>query len=313
MPNGTEYRIGLFTQDPTTVAAQQIAQSLNYSETLGSAAFTDSLAARWSAYEHVTIHVFVDSVFGDEHIGAVLKTLASDIVLDNSSNLSVLLVYDTPAEKRMALKAYCSVCGTSSLSQLSVDVLQRDDALIMRAPGDDEGLQFVKFYYDVEAVSRDMEVGKFGFVPSDLRDSVLGKGFVPERFWYWDEESAILWHRLAAPSSTYKLAELTTNLLRSAIPHVLDAIKGTAGIRSDSVDFVDLGVGTPEKDRIILRGHSECLAGKHGTDILPHGHLIPAVGVHLASCSAASNTTRKEPRLVAQDHYPADSWRLRMP
>jgi len=252
MSNGSEYRIGLFTQDPTTVAAQQLAQSLDYAETLESVAFTDVLASRWSAYEHVGIHVFVDSAFGEEHIQVLVERLDTDIVRDNSSNLTVLLVYDTTEEKRMALRTYCSVCGASSLAQLSIDVLHRDEALITRPPGDEEGLQFVTFYYDVEAVSRDMEVGKFGFVPSDLRDSVKQKGIVPERFWYWDEESAILWHRLASPKSTYKLAEMTTRLLKDSITEVLQLIKDAPETKSDTIDFIDLGVGTPQKDRIVL-------------------------------------------------------------
>ncbi len=112
--------------------------------------------------------------------------------------------------------------------------------------------KFMKLYYDMDAVSSGiLHTGPKGYVPKELRDTVKNKGYVPEKFWYWDEESSILWKKLTNEEA-YLFAEISRNLLHEAMEEVPWIL--ARGNKYSSVDFVDLGVGTPQKDEIVLRG-----------------------------------------------------------
>jgi uncharacterized SAM-dependent methyltransferase len=81
---------------------------------------------------------------------------------------------------------------------------------------------------------------------------VQKRGFVPEKFWYWHEESSILWQKLTSKSSSYEVTAITKKLLNDNADKILNIIKSENKNSLESIDFIDLGVGTPEKDQIVI-------------------------------------------------------------
>lgn len=173
---------------------------------------------------------------------ALIDLLREDGVWGDRSGITVMLVPSALEARDVAV---------SLASRIRYDVPEYRHVYVRDEPLAEGQLDFMRIYYDVGAVSMRMEPGEHGLIPEDLRETVAKEGYVPEKFWYWDEESATYWQKLSRPRSRYELVQVTTQLVEAnsrEIASKLWEVMGDLG----AWDFVDLGVGTPRKDIALL-------------------------------------------------------------
>jgi len=175
----------------------------------------------------------------------IMAAIKKPMIVNNKEKFSFCFFYQTKS-KRKSLELAC-LCHSLDI-EYTVD---RDKSII---PSESSNLDFIRVYYDLMAISTATKKTDWGMVPTALIDEVHRTKCIPERFWYWHEGSTSLWHKLN--NSNYELTRETKALLESNIKTITNAL-----FKERDVDFIDLGVGTPEKDEIIIKSLINKMSG----------------------------------------------------
>lgn len=210
----------------------------------------------WANYDNIQLSLYITSDSSQELEEKLLDFLLSEKFINNRHKISLSFIYDQ-GYRAIALDLFCK-CKEKKI-QIK-DVISKENAISEDIPRLKDVLDFLKVYYDVEAISLEIEKGDVGFVPVDLDREVRKLGYIPEKFWYWHEESSILWQKLTSAKSDYRLTEETIDLLDKNFNDILEILEKEQTLKTaDVIDFIDLGVGTPEKDALIIRNTMKCM------------------------------------------------------
>ena len=91
------------------------------------------------------------------------------------------------------------------------------------------------------------------FIPTGLPQTLFRNKIVDEQYWYWDEKGAALWLYLK-DSKNYPFFTETYEVLQSNVAHIRDIVfERLSQDRSAAIDVVTLGVGSAEKELLIIR------------------------------------------------------------
>jgi hypothetical protein len=217
----------------------------------------------WAHYDNIQLSLYITRDSSQELEEKLLDFLLSEKFIDNRYKINLSFVYDL-GYREIALDLFCK-CKEKKIP--IKDVISKENAISEEIPRVKEIFDFLKVYYDVEAISSEIVRGEVGFVPADLDKAVHKRGYIPEKFWYWHEESSILWQKLTSPKSNYRLTEETFDLLKKNFNNILEIIEKEQTLKTvEIIDFIDLGVGTPEKDALIIRNTMECM--KNGSRLV---------------------------------------------
>jgi hypothetical protein len=95
--------------------------------------------------------------------------------------------------------------------------------------------------------------GSRTFIPTGLPQTLLHNKIVDEQYWYWDEKGAALWLYLK-DSKNYPFFAETYELLQSNVARIRDIVfERLSKDRSTTIDIVTLGVGSAEKELLLIR------------------------------------------------------------
>lgn len=93
------------------------------------------------------------------------------------------------------------------------------------------------------------------FIPTNLPEVLYRHKIVDERYWYWDEKGAALWLYLKE-SANYPFFKETYDVLQTNITKIRNRVFSIAGTNTnglETVDVIALGVGSAEKELLILK------------------------------------------------------------
>jgi len=112
------------------------------------------------------------------------------------------------------------------------------------------------------------------FIPTGLPQTLLRNKIVDEQYWYWDEKGAALWLYLK-DSKNYPFFTETYEVLQSNVAHIRDIVfERLSQDRSATIDIVTLGVGSAEKELLILKAMLDEYRRK-GVRLEPPMYYIP--------------------------------------
>jgi Predicted nucleotide-binding protein containing TIR-like domain/Histidine-specific methyltransferase, SAM-dependent len=89
---------------------------------------------------------------------------------------------------------------------------------------------------------------RFGY-HQEIRQCILQRQVIPSRYFYFTEEGAEFWLRMSSDPQ-YRFHSDSMNLIRKAAPRFVERIHAAAN--RSSIDFVSLGSGDGEKDRLLI-------------------------------------------------------------
>jgi len=177
----------------------------------------------------------------------------SDEFQNNLFRLKINFIYDDEL-KEYALDVYCELKKLNKKISDFQNILlfSKKEQIDHEIISSNIGLDIVKIYYDVDAISETLTINpKTGYeYPEALKRQIENEGILDERFWYWHPESTRLWRMLTfAPD--YSVYHQTKELLTKHITQIVDELFVNVQ-NKDTIDFIDLGVGSPDKDKIII-------------------------------------------------------------
>jgi hypothetical protein len=112
------------------------------------------------------------------------------------------------------------------------------------------------------------------FIPVGLPQTLHDHKIVDERYWYWDEKGAALWLYLK-DSKNYPFFTETYEVLQSKVAHIRDIIfKRLSQNRTATIDVVAIGVGSAEKELLVLRAMLDEYR-RRGARLRPPMYYIP--------------------------------------
>jgi len=243
MPANGVHRLLLVPGDLWT-EAETLRERLTCDDCLSMDAVRETdLVGIWSTAEvakEIVLLVSGELRSGDKE--GIIRTLNSEAVRGSTQEFTASIAPLNKADVQASLDLYCELRHNGWQMQISYVPPPTQEY--------EPEFGFLGLHYDVAAISERISFGEHGLIPQDLFDEVVERGLVPEKFWYWDEESATLWNKLALPESSYDLVKETTALVKD---NAEDVVKRVLQVNDrKAVDFIDLGVGTPRKDEALL-------------------------------------------------------------
>jgi len=112
-------------------------------------------------------------------------------------------------------------------------------------------------YHHVEGI---FEIGRRqSDMFAELKKQVADGGRIDQKYLYWDVRAALRWQKIAR-SSTYLTSQTSTNMWRRYAGPIIKSVVDDC--QASHFSFINFGVGTGEKDNLILQSLLEQTSGR---------------------------------------------------
>ena len=204
----------------------------------------------------------VDVVFdmGDvrEYVEKILSVL-SKVVKEKTPKINMIsMLYEKPISTDHINKIIDFSIQHNIDVNLSTKIVEKE---LISVPYQslEQSFSVVNLILNRDTIPEVKSVGKGDlktFVPQDLPQVIYLNKIVDERYWYWDEKGASLWLDLRE-SANYAFFKETYSVLQTDITKMTNTIFESFFNKNmekiPSIDIIALGVGSAEKEMLILK------------------------------------------------------------
>lgn len=207
----------------------------------------------WIKGGKIVINLLIFQKISDNQLAALEDFFNSKEFQSNSNRIIIKLIHENEL-KEYALGLYCKFRSQveKSCPPCGLSFISRKEQIDREIISNRVGLDIIRIYYDVDAISETLDINdSTGYeYPKAMEKDIIQHGYIDEKFWYWHPESTRLWRKLTF-SEKYTVYQYTKLLLERYIEEIVNELFKSLGERS-TIDFIDLGVGSPDKDKIII-------------------------------------------------------------